>query len=214
MNWKLPNLLTLGRLALSILFFVLLALSRAGEDPSSGLLTAGLVIYIIAGATDVLDGHLARKWQVQSAFGRIADPFVDKVMVCGGFALLAGVNFAMVGPAPSGAADWLHGAMASGVQAWMVVVLVGREFIVSGIRGYSESQGVKFPATPAGKIKMLVQSIALSASLVKMAWLNDVAWAEIAVLSLVWLTVAVTVLSSLGYVGRTVRVMKMDEKPG
>lgn len=214
MNWKLPNLLTLGRLALSILFFVLLALSRAGAEPTSNLLTVGLVIYIIAGATDVLDGHLARKWQVQSAFGRIADPFVDKVMVCGGFALLAGVNFAMVGPSPSGAAEWLHGNMASGVQAWMVVVLVGREFIVSGIRGYSESQGVKFPATPAGKIKMLIQSIALSAALIKMAWLNDVAWAETTVLALVWLTVAVTVLSSLGYVGRTVRVMKMDEQPG
>lgn len=212
MNWKLPNVLTLGRLGLSIVFFVLLAISHLTPEPTRGLLTAAVVIYIVGGITDVLDGHLARKWQVQSAFGRIADPFVDKVMVCGGFALLAGANFAGVQFSGLAIPAWLHGHMASGVQAWMVVVLVGREFVVSGIRGYSESQGIQFPATPAGKIKMFVQSLALCTTIVKMAWWPGQAWAEITTLVLVWLTVIVTVLSSLGYVGRTVRVMKMDPK--
>lgn len=207
MNWKLPNQLTVGRLAVSVVFFALLACSRVQPEPSSGLLLAAFIIYILAGITDVLDGYLARKLHLTSAFGRIADPFVDKVMVCGAFALLASSNFAFVGGNGPSAFEnalpaWLTGRMASSVQGWMVVVLIAREFIVSGIRGYSESQGLKFPATPAGKIKMFIQSLAICVILFQMAYLPQVAWAVVVKIALVWLTVVATVLSSLAYVRR------------
>lgn len=206
----LPNQITMARLVLSIAFFVLLAIVPRGAT-APGLLTAGFVLYIVAAVTDVLDGHLARRWKVTSAFGRIADPFVDKVIVCGGFALLAGVNFAFGGEPTSHLERqlpaWMHGGMASGVQAWMVVVLIAREFIISGIRGYSESQGISFAATSAGKIKMLIQSVTLCTIFIQLAWLRDADWAAGLKLALVWATVLATVLSGLTYVGRARKLL-------
>ncbi len=199
---NLPNQITMGRLLLSGVFFVLLAISDVRPDPDRGLLLGAFILYIAAGLTDVLDGYLARKWKVTSAFGRIADPFVDKVIVCGAFALLAGRNFVYPpGQIPEGIPPWLHGGMASAVQGWMVVVLVAREFIVSGIRGFSESQGLAFPATPAGKAKMLVQSVAICTILYQLAFVPAL-WGEVLKISLVWLTVLATVVSGLAYVGR------------
>jgi len=210
-NRNLPNQITVGRLVLAVVFFLLLGLCDVRPNATSGLLLACFVIYVVAGLTDILDGYLARKWKVTSAFGRIADPFVDKVIVCGAFALLAGRNFAYPadGFHEAAGADlptWLHGGMASAVQAWMVVVLIAREFIISGIRGFSESQGLEFPATPAGKIKMLVQSVAICTILYQLALVPS-AWAVILKIALVWLTVIVTVLSGLTYVGRARRLL-------
>jgi CDP-diacylglycerol---glycerol-3-phosphate 3-phosphatidyltransferase len=215
MNWKLPNLLTVGRLGLSLVFFALLANSHVAPSADSGMLMGCFVIYIIAAITDILDGYLARRWRITSAFGRIADPFVDKVMVCGAFALLAGSNFAFPAGGPVGDVErhlpyWLHDGMASAVQAWMVVVLIAREFVISGIRGYSESQGQKFAATWAGKIKMFVQSMAICMILLQLAYLPDTAWAIMAKLALVWLTVLVTVVSGFVYVGRARALLAGD----
>ncbi|NLF31180.1 MAG: hypothetical protein GX591_09885 [Planctomycetes bacterium] len=205
---NLPNQITMGRLLLSVVFFALLSVCHVRPVPNRGLLLACFVIYIVAGLTDILDGYLARRWKVTSAFGRIADPFVDKVIVCGAFALLAGRNFVypaggdgVLDQIPAWLPDWLHGGMASAVQGWMVVVLIGREFIVSGIRGFSESQGLAFPATPAGKAKMLIQSVAICTILYQLAFV-PAAWAVLLKISLVWLTVIATVVSGLAYVGR------------
>jgi len=218
MNWKLPNQLTLGRLVLSAVFFGLLAGCEVAPSPDRHLLMACFVIYIVAGITDVLDGYFARRMKITSVFGRIADPFVDKVMVCGAFTLLAGANFAFhnyPGGVPGNAFErslptWLHGGMASAVQAWMVVVLIAREFIISGIRGYSESQGQTFKATSAGKLKMFVQSVAICGILLQLAFLRDVAWAIVLKIALVWLTVVVTVLSGFVYVRRARALLARD----
>jgi CDP-diacylglycerol---glycerol-3-phosphate 3-phosphatidyltransferase len=203
MNWKLPNQLTVGRMVLSIVFFVLLGMYRQGTESGRLLLNIAFVLYIIAGITDVLDGYLARKWKLTSAFGRILDPVMDKILVVGGFIMLSGPNFTM---AP-GAVDhqlpgWVTGSMASGVQAWMVVVILGREFLVSGVRGYSESQGMKFPATPAGKIKMFVQSFAICTALYQQANVSDAMWAVYMKTICVWLAVIVTLLSGLSYMSK------------
>ncbi|MCE5278485.1 MAG: CDP-alcohol phosphatidyltransferase family protein [Planctomycetaceae bacterium] len=238
MNWKLPNQLTLGRIVLAGVFFVLLGIYEQGWSPGPALLRAAFVLYIVAGITDVLDGYLARRMNLTSAFGRIADPFVDKVLVVGAFAMLAGSNYAMrpdlYAAIPSSAAldiagvmkvqfssygatafreadmpRWLHGGMASGVQAWMVVVILAREFIVSAVRGYSESCGVKFPATYAGKIKMLVQSVAICVVLIQLADFRDIAWAFWLKTACIWLAVVVTVISGFAYVGKA-RKLLMD----
>jgi CDP-diacylglycerol--glycerol-3-phosphate 3-phosphatidyltransferase len=205
MHWNLPNQLTVGRLALAGLFFALLA---TYELPTGGsfLLNLCFALYIVAVITDVLDGYLARKWNATSAFGRITDPFVDKVLVCGAFALLTGSNFSfahdpsLVSSFEGSLRPWLTGNMASGVQAWMVVVVVAREFIVSGVRGYSESIGRRFRATVWGKLKMSTQSAAICAVLYQLANLPSARWAIVVKLTLVWLSVIVTVLSGLAYV--------------
>jgi len=215
MNWNAPNLLTIGRLGLSVVFFVMLANCAIVPEADSALLIACAVIYIIAGLTDILDGYLARKLNASSVFGRIADPFVDKVMVCGAFALLAGSNFVFGSPADMSGLEarmpqWLHGGMASAVQAWMVVVLIAREFVISGIRGFSESQGITFAATWAGKVKMLVQSVAICTVLFQLAIAPHAAWAVILKISLIWLTVIVTLASGLIYVRRARALLSRD----
>lgn len=208
---RLPNQLTVGRVALAVVFFVLLGLYDADQPRNCWQLDVALVVYLLAGLTDVLDGWLARRWNVTSAFGRIVDPFVDKVLVCGAFVMLTGANFA-VGPGVAGEFErslprWLTGGMYSCVQAWMVVTILSREFIVSAIRGYSESQGVKFPAIYAGKIKMFVQSASISVGLLQMANFPDAAWAVVLKVVLVWLAAIVTVLSGLAYVGKARRLI-------
>ena len=135
MNLNLPNKITLSRLVLAVVFFVLVSF----EDPA--VLDWAETVFVIACLTDYFDGYFARRYNLVTAFGRVADPFVDKVIVCGGFALLAGRS-AVIAP-------------------WMVVVLISREFLVSSIRGYAESHGIAFGAELSGKIKAVVQMVAL-----------------------------------------------------
>ncbi len=218
MNWKLPNQLTVGRIALAAVFFVLLGLYEQGTETGRYLLNTAFVVYIVAGITDVLDGWIARRWNLTSVFGRIADPFVDKVLVVGAFVMLTGSNYMMQPQDASLVSEferdlpaWITGNMASAVQAWMAVVILAREFIVSAVRGYSESQGMKFPATPAGKIKMFVQSFAICAVLYQLANLPHTTWAVTLKIIVVWLAVIVTVLSTLGYLSKTIKLLKSDE---
>jgi len=214
MNWKLPNLLTIGRVLLAAVFFVLLGLYEPNTASGPWMLNVAFVVFIVAGITDILDGYLARKWKVTSAFGRIVDPFVDKVLVVGAFIMLTGSNFLTTGQAPAFERDlpvWLTGRMASGVQAWMAVLIMAREFIISAVRGYSESQGVKFPATYAGKIKMFVQSVAICTILYQQANVSQPAWGVVVKVSMVWLAVVATMVSSLAYVRRSAKVLGMSD---
>ncbi|OPX24064.1 MAG: hypothetical protein B1H04_02890 [Planctomycetales bacterium 4484_123] len=216
MNWKLPNQLTVARLVLAGVFFVLLA---AYDPPAPGgargngplVLNICFVLYIVAGITDVLDGYLARRWKITSAFGRVVDPFVDKVLVVGAFAMLAGNNYVLVegfhGQWELSLPHWLTGHMASGVQAWMVVAVMAREFVVSAVRGYSESQGQKFPATVWGKLKMLTQSVAICTVIYQMANVPHARWAVVTKLVVVWLGVVVSVASGFAYVSRARKLL-------
>ena len=213
MKWTLPNQLTVARIFLSAGFFVLLGLYEAGSSSGPYLMGIGFVVFVLAGITDILDGHLARRLNLQSAFGRIVDPFVDKILVVGAFVMLAAPNFVMsANPALSdlerSVPYWLTGGMASAVQPWMVVVILSREFVISAIRGYSESQGIKFPATPAGKIKMLLQSLAIGTVLFCLAWTPDVIWTIWVKIILVWLSVIATVASAFFYVSKTGSLLK------
>lgn len=133
--WNLPNVLTLSRLGLAVVLFVGIYLE---QWPLS------LGIFIIAAVTDWLDGYLARKQGLTSAFGRNLDPLVDKVLVCGAFIFLL--------PVPG-----------AGLAAWMVTVVVARELIVTGLRSYFEARQVAFGADRIGKIKMVLQCAALIA---------------------------------------------------
>jgi len=214
MNWKLPNQLTVGRIALAAGFFVLLGLYEQGASNAVWLLNSAFALYIIAGLTDVLDGYLARKMGAITGFGRIADTFVDKILVIGAFVMLTGSNYVFRGPAGGdferNLPGWLTGNIASGVQAWMVVAILGRELIVSGIRAYSEFRGTNFSATYAGKIKMFVQSIAICTVLFQLANFPHAAWAVCVKIATVWLAVTVTVISGIAYLGKARKLLAAD----
>ena len=142
--WNIPNQLTLARIVLSIVFFVLLGLQTHGAFGSSSrtlVLNICVAVFILAVVTDFLDGYLARRWHLISTFGRIADPFADKIIVCGGFVMLTGIT-------PL-------------VEPWFAVVIMFREFLVSGLRSFFESRGVEFGAALSGKLKMICQSITI-----------------------------------------------------
>ena len=206
MNWKLPNQLTLARVVLAAGFFVLLGLYEQGTASGRWVLNAAFVVYIIAGITDVLDGYFARRMKATSAFGRITDTFVDKILVIGAFAMLTGSNYVLradvAGQFELSLPGWVTGNMASAVQGWMVVAILSRELIVSAIRTYSESRGVKFSPTYAGKIKMFVQSLAICVMLYQISNVSQPAWAVCVKIAVVWVAVIVTVISGVTYLGK------------
>ena len=117
-----PNRITAVRFVGSLVLFVLFAVQ--GEDIAPGPTLTGAIafwLFVTIAATDFLDGWLARRGNVVTAFGRIADPFVDKVLVIGTMVFLAVLDWS---------SEWF--------PAWIVVVVVAREFLVTGIRGEME----------------------------------------------------------------------------
>ncbi len=176
---------------------------------------ACFVIYVVAAVTDFFDGYLARKLDQVSDFGRMVDPIVDKVLVVGAFCMLAGPDFrltptAMQGQFEQSLPGWLTGGMLTTVQPWMVVAILAREFIISGVRGYSESQGKKFPAIPIGKFKMILQCVAIGSILFCLAWTPKAAWSNCIKVVTVWLSVLVTVLSGVVYLYKARRLFSTD----
>ena len=169
--FNLPNRLTLSRLLLAIVFFYFL---------SYRYYTIALVAFSLAWSTDWLDGYLARKKGLLTDFGRIADPFVDKIIVCGGFILLI-----------QHARDI--------IPSWMVVVIVAREFLVNSLRSYSESKGIEFGATIWGKAKMFVQSFTISLILLFFAHLQHLIAIKQGIVVMLWITVIITLVSGITY---------------
>ena len=196
---NLPNQITLARLGLAIGFFALLS-QYDQTQPNAMLLDIAAAIFIVAAATDFLDGYLARKWGQVTALGRVLDPLVDKVLVCGTFILFVGPGFVD---------DAGHNV--TEVSAWMVMVIVGRELLVTGLRGFNESIGVSFGASVYGKAKMWIQSIVAPVILLMIAHETDLSWnastAGLVKRALVWLTVIVTALSMLQYLARSRHIL-------
>jgi len=214
--WRqVPNLITTSRLILSVVFFTILSWYQYDGRGHSTLLTWGFAICLIAISTDYVDGYLARKWKVESAFGRVVDPFVDKILVLGSFIFFAGKNFIIPVEGHPHVVFTI-----TGVTPMMVVILLGRELLVTSLRGMFESKGTDFGAVWAGKAKMVLQSVA---TLVIVAyvyflallkgrdspWLNDYElWATLFRDVILWMTLIVTVWSCYGYVRRSIAVMR------
>src|SRR5689334_649942 len=159
-----PNLLTGLRLVLALVFFVMLAYFQYEGRGDPWFLNVAFVIYLVALVTDFLDGFLARRWKVEGQFGRIVDPFVDKILVLGSFAFFAGKNF-VIQHAIAGGTQWRVDTI-TGVAPGVVVILLARELLVTTFRGMSEKQGKNFGAVFIGKFKMVVQSVTILVILV------------------------------------------------
>ena len=171
-----PNSVTIARLGLAVILFWMIWYE--------GLWVAGAIVFVVAALTDALDGYLARKYGQVTVLGRILDPFVDKFIICGSFVFL------------------LEKRLDSGVNSWIVIVVIGREMFVSSLRGILEKEGKDFSASMVGKIKMVLQCAAVTFCLLS---LSEHFKSDAFLLTrdiVLWTAVAATMWSGLIYVFR------------
>ena len=213
-----PNLITGSRLVLAAAFFVLLGLYQYEGRGHPSLLIAAFVIFVAALVSDYLDGYLARKWKVEGAFGRVVDPFADKILVLGSFIFFAGKNFIIADAAFPVSHNLVK--TITGVAPGMVIVLLARELLVTSLRGISEAAGQNFGAVWAGKFKMAFQSGTILAILVYVTfrpWLIDHGYEMIARILRdigIWGTMIITVYSGISYITRAVSLFRQsDQRP-
>jgi CDP-diacylglycerol--glycerol-3-phosphate 3-phosphatidyltransferase len=186
---NLPNKLTLGRLVLTAFFVAFLSSSTHWGE------VAALILFVLASVTDWLDGHLARKLNQMTNFGKLMDPLADKVLVASALICLI----------PLGA-----------LPAWAVIVIITREFLITGLRQLAAGQGVILPADPLGKHKTAWQLITILFFLILLAagdcfgddahwlrflWLNVGPW-------LIGITVVLTIYSGLAYLWKNRTLIK------
>ena len=152
---NIPNVLTLSRLVLAIVLIALLTITFPLAK------SLAFAVFIIAGITDYLDGYLARRVYGVTSFGRLMDPLTDKVLVCAAFVSFVGIRL------PYRPEDAL-------VPAWIVVIIIAREFLVTGLRLLGASRGEVISAGKWGKHKTVWQIVAIAVLLLGLAIRHDI----------------------------------------
>lgn len=174
---NLPNKLTVLRVIM-IPFFVFFLLYHGGENTTFRMIS--LVLFIVASLTDLLDGKIARKYNLVTNFGKFMDPLADKLLVCS--ALICLIELGQL-------------------PAWMVIIIISREFIISGFRLVASDNGVVIAASYWGKFKTTFQMVA-----VVLLILNIPALSLITNLC-VWVALALTVISLIDYIAKNFRIL-------
>jgi CDP-diacylglycerol--glycerol-3-phosphate 3-phosphatidyltransferase len=188
-----PNVLTFGRLVLTVIFLIMLLLSPRfyadGERPFPDFLDYAFIIFVIAGLTDVIDGPIARKLNVASKFGRMLDPLIDKVLVCGAF-----ICFVKIGEPKL----FDFNPTTTAIIQWSVAgVIILREVYVTVLRHVAEARGINFAATVSGKIKMFLQTFAIGTVVIKIAHVQTATWGYWFTTITFAVTLIVTIISGL-----------------
>ncbi|OYP29001.1 CDP-diacylglycerol--glycerol-3-phosphate 3-phosphatidyltransferase [Rhodopirellula sp. MGV] len=178
--YNVPNLLTSIRFGLAIAVMTLIPLEHY---------FSAMVVFLIAASTDWMDGYWARKYGQVTKFGRIFDPFVDKIIICGSFIALVG-------------------STGSPIASWMATVVVGRELLVTSLRGMIEGSGKDFSASQLGKWKMVLQCAAVVAALLYLQTDTPAQWLSLTTDVLVWSAIALTVYSGYDYTVIAARLMQ------
>ena len=177
---NLPNSLTLSRIFLTPLLVVVLLTRMEGKE------LYGALIFVIAALTDFFDGYFARRRNQVTTIGKLLDPIADKLLVTSAFISLVELRLA---------------------PAWMVVIIVGREFAVSGIRSIAASQGYIMPANWYGKTKTVVQIFTIVVLIVadtyKEHWLLFGRF-------LLWSTMAISLISAASYL---ITFLRLGSRP-
>ena len=179
--FNLPNQLTLGRFVLGIILFVLI-------EHHEWLWCIG--VFALAAFTDWLDGYVARLQGLTSTLGRNLDPLVDKVVVCGAYIFLL--------------------RHTDTLTPWMVVIVVARELIITGLRSFLENLGANFGAEWLGKIKMVLQCAALFAIFLALQE-KEVALFQWSCVILVWAMLVATTLSGLQYLWKAFALLNKGD---
>lgn len=188
-----PNMLTLARLVMTVVFLIMILYAppryEQVELAFPGFLDIAFVIFVIAGLTDIVDGIVARRFKVTSKLGRMIDPLADKILVCGAFICFAIIGRPVLfdlGPTPLAVIHWATAA-----------ILILREVYVTVLRHIAEARGVNFAATTSGKIKMFLQSFAIGMVIIKMAHAQTVTWGYYFTTVVYLLMIIATVISGL-----------------
>lgn len=174
---NLPNKLTMLRVIM-IPFFVVSLLLDGGANQTYRYIADG--IFIVASLTDLLDGKIARKYNLVTNFGKFMDPLADKLLVCS--ALICLIELGQV-------------------PAWMVIVIISREFIISGFRLVASDNGVVIAASYWGKFKTVFQMVAvilLIANIPALKLVGDIC---------LWIALALTVISLVDYIAKNHKVL-------
>jgi CDP-diacylglycerol---glycerol-3-phosphate 3-phosphatidyltransferase len=145
---NLPNYITLARIVIVPLLVVVLLTPAVDRALGVSAYTLGIIIFLVASLTDIVDGYLARRRNEVSTLGKFLDPVADKLLISAALIVLVEKNLA---------------------PSWAVVVILGREFIITGLRSVAASEGIIIQAQAAGKIKMWAQCVAVVALLVAAA---------------------------------------------
>jgi len=183
---NLPNYITLTRIAAIPLLIWILCTPRFSDERTGEREILASAVFILASITDGIDGYLARKRGQITTMGMLLDPLADKLLVAAAFITLVQFNPVLV-------------------PAWMATVVIGREFLVSGLRSIAASEGFTIQASDLGKFKMLVQIISVVAVILARRWhewplfgiyifpVYWIAWLAI------WFMVLLSLVSALDY---------------
>ena len=178
------------RLVLSIVVFVLVPLE---------LYIPALIIFAVAAGTDWVDGYYARKYDQVTQLGRILDPFCDKIIICGSYILLS-VQMRDIQAESLGLSVQIAG--------WMAVVVVGRELLVTALRGFIEQHGGDFSAKFSGKLKMVFQCAAVIGSLAVLSNPTESSdGLRVTTLILIWLSVVSTIYTGIIYIQAAIKTI-------
>ena len=176
-----PNKLTIARMIL-VPFFVLFILTGWGGDANRYIC---LAIFVVASITDWFDGHLARKNNLVTNFGKFMDPLADKLLVCS--ALICMIEL-------------------DKLPAWVVIIIIGREFIISGFRLIAAENGIVIAANYWGKFKTVSQMIMIILLLIDLGGVFDILEQIF-----IWLSLALTVISLITYIWQNRSVLSMQD---
>ena len=177
---NLPNKLTLLRVFMIPIFVVFMLVDITPFDN-----WIALAVFILASLTDLLDGKIARKYNLVTNFGKFMDPLADKLLVCSAMICLVEMHI---------------------IPAWIVIIIIAREFIISGFRLIAAENGVVIAANYWGKFKTVSQMLMIILLILNFGGIFDVIETI-----LIWLSLALTVISLLTYIMQNRKVLSMQE---
>ncbi len=177
---NLPNKLTIIRMIM-ILPFVVFMLTPLGGDAGKWI---ALALFVVASLTDLLDGKIARKYNLVTTFGKFMDPLADKLLVCSAMICLVELGR---------------------IPAWVVIIIISREFIISGFRLVASDKGVVIAASYWGKFKTTFQMVMI------VLMIADIAAISLLTQLVMWIALILTIVSLADYLVKNKDVMK-DQK--
>jgi len=175
---NLPNKITIFRVCMIPVFLIFMLVP---EIPYANYFST--VVFVIACLSDALDGHIARKHNLVTNFGKFMDPLADKLLVCSALICFVELSY---------------------MPAWMVIVIIAREFIISGFRLIASDNGVVIAASYWGKFKTIVQMIACILLIVQLPFV----WADVTEHIFIWLALILTVVSLCEYIWKNRKILK------
>ena len=178
---NLPNRLTVMRVLAVPVFVVLMLITVNGQRCEGWCKWTALAIFIIAAFTDLFDGRIARKYKLVTNFGKFMDPLADKLLVCSALICLVELER---------------------IPAWVVIIIISREFAISGIRLIASDDGVVIAASKWGKIKTVFQMIMVG------FMIGNLPVFDILTQILMWIALALTIISLVDYIAKNVNILK------